>query len=51
MASQVQIRPEPADHYLCHPNVMPDSAFCKRLEWLSYFRNYPLITFHYQKGE
>ena len=31
MASQVQIRPEPADHYLCHPNIMPDSAFCKRL--------------------
>ena len=31
MASQVQIRPEPADHYLCHPNVMPVSEFCKRL--------------------
>ena len=32
MASQMQIRPEPADHYLCHPNIMPDSAFCKSLE-------------------
>ena len=31
MASQVQIRPEPADHYPCHPNVMPNSEFCERL--------------------
>ena len=36
MASQVQIRPEPADHYLCHPNIMPDSAFCKRLKFLDF---------------
>jgi len=31
MARQVQIRPEPADHYLCHPNIIPDSTFCRML--------------------
>ena len=37
MASQVQIRPEPADHYPCYPNVMPNSEFCKRLVRTSTF--------------
>ena len=32
MASQVQIRTEPADCDPCHPNVMPNSEFCKRLD-------------------
>ena len=31
MAGQVQIRPEPAEYYRCHPNVLPDYEFCKRL--------------------
>ena len=31
MASQVQIRPEPTDHYLCHPNIMPDYEYFESL--------------------
>lgn len=31
MANQMQNRPEAVDHALFHPNVMPNSEFCKRL--------------------
>ena len=38
MASQVQIRPEPVEHHLCRPNVMPDSEIRKRLDPFEKFR-------------